>query len=243
MPATTHHHLRIRLRNLVADHDVGDRLPSERELSARWGVARMTLRRAVDALIAEGLLERRHGSGTYVTPRPMVRALGLTSFSQDMTERGLVPGSRLLGFRTVRADDGLAAQLRIPVGDPVFHFTRLRLGSGEAMAVETTWLTAAIAPGLTEADLDGSLYKVLAGRYGVVAGAARVSIAPVLPDPRVRELLAIPAHQACLRIRMVDSDLRGRIIMVASCVYRGDKYQLTADVSGAAFPVSARRTG
>jgi GntR family transcriptional regulator len=95
-------------------------------------------------------------------------------------------------------------------------------------------------PGLAERDLDGSLYEVLASRYRITTGAAKVTIEPVLPDPRVRSQLGIPADQACLRLRMVDSDTRGRVIMVANCVYRGDKYQLIADVSGAAFARSGR---
>ncbi len=233
--------LRARLREVVSDMQVGDRLPGERDLAERWGVARMTLRGAIDALVTEGLLERRHGSGTYVTPRPLVRVLGLTSFSQDMRERGLVPGSRLMAFSTRPADAALAAQLRIPVDEPVFNFTRIRLGSGEPMAVETTWIPVGYVPGLAERDLSGSLYEVLARRYRIEMGAAKVSIEPVLPDSRVREQLGIDADQACLRLRMVDSDTRGRVIMVANCVYRGDKYQLTADVSGAAF--SVRRAG
>lgn len=238
--APTRHLVRGRLHELVADMHVGDRLPGERELAERWGIARMTLRTAVDALVTEGLLERRHGSGTFVVPRPLVRVLGLTSFSQDMRERGLVPGSRLLAFTTTPADGRLAQQLQVEVGEPLYNFTRLRLGSGEAMAVETTWIPVGYVPGLSERDLAGSLYEVLAARYRIVTGAAKVSIEPVLPDSRVRDLLGLPADQACLRLRMVDSDMRGRVIMVANCVYRGDKYQLTADVSGAAFSASGR---
>lgn len=242
--APTRHSLRARLRELVAAANVGDRLPSERDLSTRWGVARMTLRRAVDALVAEGIVERRHGSGTYVTPQPFVRLLGLTSFSQDMRDRGLVPSSRLLAFRVHGADTGLAGQLRIPIGDPVLSFTRLRLASGDAMAVETVWIPQKLVPGLGGSDLGGSLYELLADRYRIATGAAKVSIEPVLPEPRIRELLAIDEEQACLRIRMVDSDTRGRVIMIANCVYRGDRYQLTADISGAAFSSSqARRAG
>ena len=240
LAAPTRENVRAQLRQLIAGLDVGDRLPGERELSERWQVARMTLRSAVDALVTEGLLERRHGSGTFVVPRPLVRALGLTSFSQDMRERGLVPGSRLLAFGTQPVDAALAAQLDLPLGEPVYHFVRLRLGSGEAMAVETTWIPVRYVPGLSERDLDGSLYEVLASRYRITAGAAKVTIEPVLPDPRVRSHLGIPADQACLRLRMVDSDTRGRVIMVANCVYRGDKYQLIADVSGAAFARSGR---
>jgi len=202
----------------------------------------MTIRRAVDGLVAEGLVERRHGSGTYVTPQPFVRLLGLTSFSQDMRDRGLQPSSRLLAYRVAAADDAIAAQLHIAAGDPVVSFTRLRLGSGEAMAVETVWIPQILVPGINGSDLGGSLYELLSTRYHIAPGAASVSIEPVLPDERLRELLTVSENQACLRIRMVDSDARGNIIMIANCYYRGDKYQLTAQVSGAAFaPEQSRR--
>jgi len=236
--------VRAWLRELIAEAHVGDRLPSERELSERWGVARMTVRHATDALISEGLLERRHGSGTYVVPQPMVRLLGLTSFSEDMRSRGMAPSSRLLAFRRTEADAATAASLHIPVGERIVNFSRLRLGDGVAMATETIWLPAILVPGLGPDDLGGSLYELLAQRYRIVPGSASVTIEPVIPDERTRKLLTIPDDQPCLRLRMVDSNAGGQVIMVADCVYRGDKYQLSAIISGAAFsPSGARRTG
>jgi GntR family transcriptional regulator len=236
--------LRARMRELIAASRAGDRLPSERELATRWGVARMTVRHAMDGLVAEGLAERRQGSGTFVAAQPVVRFLGLTSFTQDMRERGLVPGSRLLAFAVNPADATLAAQLHVAVGDRILSFTRLRLGSGEPMAVETVRIPATLVPGLEPGDLEGSLYELLARRYRIVTGAASVTIEPVLADPRTRELLAIPDDQACLRLRMIDADTRGRVIMAADCVYRGDRYQLSAEVSGAAFSsMQTRRAG
>lgn len=234
--------LRARLRELITATSIGAKIPGERELSDRWGVARMTLRRAVGSLVAEGIVERRHGSGTYVTPQPFVRLLGLTSFSQDMRDRGLVPSSRLLAFTTMPADESIGSQLRIPLGDPVVSFTRLRFANGDPMAVETVWVPQGLVPGLVGADLAGSLYELLANRYRIIPGAARVAIEPTLPDPRVQELLSITRNQACLRLRLVDSDARGRVIMVANCVYRGDRYQLTADISGAAFTAARSRS-
>jgi GntR family transcriptional regulator len=236
--------LRARLRELIAASSAGDRLPSERELGARWGVARMTIRHAMDDLVGEGLVERRHGSGTYVAPQAFARFLGLTSFSQDMRERGLVPSSRLLAFGTAPAEPALAAQLRVPAGERVVSFTRLRLGSGEPMAVEAVWVPAALVPGLEPGDLEGSLYELLARRYRIVTGSASVTIEPVLPDARTRGQLGIPNGQACLRLRMVDADPRGRVVMFADGVYRGDRYQLSANISGAAFSsIQARRAG
>lgn len=220
--------LRARLREIVATAQPGDRLPSERDLSRRWRAARMTVRGATDALVAEGLVARRHGSGTYVLTPPVVRFLGLTSFTQDMRDRGLDPGSRLLDFEVSAADAEIAARLRVAVGDPVQRFTRLRLGSGEPMAIETVAIPAALVPGLAPADLDGSLYELLASRYRIMPSSADVTIEPTLPDAATRRLLGIPDEQACLVLRMTDLDHRGRVVMVADCTYRGDRYQLSA---------------
>lgn len=236
--------LRARLRELITSADVGDRLPGERELSERWGVARMTLRKVMDSLISEGLAERKQGSGTYVTPQPTVRLLGLTSFSQDMRDRGLVPTSKLLDFSVAPADIRLASQLHISVGEAVRQFTRLRMADGEPMAVETVWLPDHFVPGLNRAELNESLYELLAARYRIVPGAAHVIIEPTVPGPDVRKLLSMTKGQACLRIRLADSDVRGRVIMVSDCLYRGDRYQLTADITGATFTAAkARRLG
>jgi GntR family transcriptional regulator len=234
--------LRARLRELIAAARPGDRLPSERTLSRRWNAARMTVRSATDALVAEGLVARRRGSGTYVLAPPVVRFLRLTSFTQDMRDRGLAPGSRLLAFRVEDADSDTSTRLHVPVGAQVHRFTRLRLGSGEPMAVETVCIPSALVPGLAPADLDGSLYELLATRYRLTPSSADVTIEPLLPDAETRHTLGIPDHQACLFLRMTDADHRGRVMMIADCTYRGDRYQLSAHVPAGAFTPAAFAT-
>lgn len=231
----TRHEVRARLRELIATSNAGDRLPGERELSVRWKAARMTVRKATDALIDEGLVVRRHGSGTYVLAPPVVRFLGMTSFSQDMRDRGLVPGSRLLAFESGMVDEVIARRLHVPESEPVLRFTRLRSGSGEPMAIETVWIRSGLVPGLEPADLEGSLYELLASRYGLVPGSADVTIEPRLPDDETRALLELPPQQATLFMRMTDADSRGEVMMIADCIYRGDRYQLSAHVPGRAF--------
>lgn len=227
--------LRAQLLDLVDKLSVGDRLPGERVLATRLGVARKTLRRAVDLLVEEGRLERRHGSGTYVIRPPFARSLGLTSFTEDMRSRGLVPGSHLLDMHRLKANAGIAHRLRVPVGDEVVRFTRLRLADGEPIAVETTWIPAAYVPGLEADDLSGSLYELLAGRYRIWTVSAHSSIEPVVPDARTSEELQIATTQPCLLIKMVDVDQRNRVVMAAECVYRGDRYQLHVDLTVEAF--------
>jgi GntR family transcriptional regulator len=231
----TRQEVRALLRELIANAKPGDRLPSERQLGVQWSAARMTIRNATDALVAEGLVVRRHGSGTYVLAQPVVRFLGMTSFSQDMRDRGLVPGSRLLAFEVDTADEAVARRLGVPEDESVLRFTRLRLGSGEPMAIETVWIRSSLVPDLEPPDLDGSLYGLLASRYGLVPGSANVTIEPLLPDDETRELLEIPPSQATLFMRMTDADADGEVMMIADCIYRGDRYQLSAHVPARAF--------
>jgi hypothetical protein len=88
-----------------------------------------------------------------------------------------------------------------------------------------------MVPGLGPDDLDGSLYDLLAARYRLAPASAKVVIEPVVADEVSRRLLEIPPTQACLRLRMRDTDARGRVLMTADCLYRGDRYQLSADVT------------
>jgi GntR family transcriptional regulator len=230
--------LRIGLLDLIESAGVGERLPSERELAARWGVARMTVRKAIERLIEEGRLERRHGSGTYTAQAPYARLFGLSSFTEDMRQRGLTPSSKLLRLRKLRATTEAASRLQIPVGEDIFRFTRLRLADAKPMALETVLMPAAHVPDLSAKDLAGSIYDVLWERYRITTASARTTITPVLPNARSAAALGIPPSQPCLHIDMTDLDHSGRTIMVADCLYRGDRYQLTIDLAAPAFPTT-----
>ena len=196
----------------------------------------------MDGLVSEGL----SSGGTdrdLVAPQAFARFLGLTLFTQDMRERGLVPGSRRLAYETRPADPGVASQLRIPEGDRVVRFLACDWERG-AHGGRTVWIPAALVPGLERSDLEVLLYELLARRYQLITGSATVTIEPVLADDATRGHLGIADDQACLRLHMVDSDMHGRVVMVADCVYRGDRYQLSANLAGAGFTsVQARRAG
>jgi GntR family transcriptional regulator len=237
-PSTKAHDLRFGLLDLIESAGVGERLPSERELAARWGVARMTVRKAIERLIEEGRLERRHGSGTYTAQAPYARLFGLSSFTKDMRQRGLTPSSKLLRLRKVRASSEAASRLQIPVGEDVFRFTRLRLADGEPMALETVVIPTSAVPDLSAKDLAGSIYDVLWDRYRISPASARTTITPVLPDGRSAAALGIPPSQPCLHIDMTDLDHSSRTIMVADCLYRGDRYELAIDLAAPAFPIT-----
>ena len=148
-PVPKYSQLREILLDLVeTELDADQSIPSERELSARFGLSRMTVRQAVDHLVSEGRLYRVQGKGTFVARPKIEMPLRLTSFTEDMRARGLQPGSRDLDRRTDGASAHLARMLKIAPGDRVHVIERLRTADGIPMAVERSHVPEAVAPGL-----------------------------------------------------------------------------------------------
>src|SRR5438876_9420722 len=146
---------RDRVLDLVESIAVGQPIPAERQLAIDLGVSRLTLRAALDELVRDGYLDRRHGSGTYVTEPKIAQPLTLTSFSDDMRRRGMTPGSRTLELTSTLARARLAHRLGVPPEARLFRVKRLRLADSMPMAMEILHLPAPLAPGPTRADFDG----------------------------------------------------------------------------------------
>lgn len=209
----------------------GEPLPAERDLAERWNVSRMTLRRAMDDLVVEGILERRRGAGTFLTRPRLSRRLAMTSFTEDMLRRGRVPSTRTVEFRHRKADRAASQKLRVPIGEPLVAFSRLRLADGEPMAIERSMIRAALVPELTAEDLEGSWYELLADRYGIHIESATFNVEPVLPDATIASWLEVAATQPCLRLKIESLDSKGRVVEAGEATYRGDTYSLSAELS------------
>lgn len=223
---------REQLNHVLGQLGEGDALPPERALAETFGVSRMTLRRAIDELVVAGTLERQVGSGTYVSRSRLTRRIAMTSFSEDMMRRGLTPETRVIAFATRRADRVAAHRLRIPSGDAVYEFTRLRLADGLPLAVETTTIAASRVPGLREEDLDASWYQLLVDRWGIVIDHATLDIHAVLPQPDAVRLLGIDERQPCVHLIVESVDRDGAVIELGRSFYRGDRYSLRAELLG-----------
>jgi len=233
--------VRAQVLNLIDQTEEGAALPSERVLADRFRVARMTLRRAMDDLAYEGLIVRQHGRGVFTARPKLAGRLAVTSFTEDTRRRGQTPGTRVIAFRKGRADRNVARQLRIPVNDYAYFYTRLRLADGVPMGLQHCTLVADAVPALTEEDLTGSLYESLQRRYGVEITGATVDLEAVLPDPRTAELLTIPPDQPCLQLRGFGLDRTGRVVEIGRSLFRGDRYRLSNSFSG--NDVGPRRPG
>src|SRR5919202_122838 len=154
----------------------GDRLPPERELAARAGVSRMTLRQALDSLERRGLLERRVGrdGGTFVA-EPKLELAGLSALSDQLRGLGLEAGARVLSV-----EERPSTPAESVLGAPLHARVRGWLANGEPVALERTVLSAAAYPGLLDEPLEGSLYELIRSRYDEVPVRAVERLEPAL---------------------------------------------------------------
>ena len=225
--------------DLIEQLAVGDAIPSERQLSADFGVSRLTVRAALDDLVREGHLVRRHGSGTFVSEPKIAQELTMTSFTDDMRRRGLRPESKTLDLRVVPAGARLGRLLHVSPSEPVLVADRLRLADGESMAIETVHIRASHVPGLTAADLEErSFYELLRGRYGILVVGGEQTIEPTVTDEDESKALGVPLHSPAFRFERVTHSDAGEIVEFVESIYRGDRYRLVTSLS---IPQERRR--
>ena len=227
--ALKHVQVREYVRALVAGLAPGLPAPSERDLVHRFGVARMTVRQALDALVAEGLLERIPGRGTFVArPRPVTTTI--TGYCEEMKRRGLLPESQTLLARREQAGPGVARALNLTEGDAVIHWRRLRRGDGSPVCVEDAYLNEVLIPGFLQSGMPTSLYDELAQR-GLRPTWAEDSITADRATAEEAELLEIGVGDVVLRHSR--RALAGeKTIEVSRSVYRADRYTMWIQLGG-----------
>lgn len=216
------------LRELVASAEPGERLPSDAELCERFGVSRMTARQAVMVLANEHLLERKRGSGTFVSGRRVPRALGSPlSFSESMRLRGRAPSSRVLRAGPAEITVDVAAEFGIAAGTPAILLERLRLADGIPMAIEHAVIPADNS-GLLDEDLtSGSLHAAFE-RAGRVPTRALAEVGARMATKRERDLLELPSNGIILTEVRTIFDQRGAPLEHTSTFYAAERYAFSA---------------
>ncbi|MFL5966367.1 MAG: GntR family transcriptional regulator [Gaiellaceae bacterium] len=224
--------IRQQVIQLIQQLGVGEAIPSERKLSTDLGVSRLTLRAALDELVREGYLVRRHGSGTFVGEPKIAQQLTLTSFSEDMRRRGMTPDSRTISLENVHAGPQVARALNISPDGRVFRIRRLRLADDLPMAVETLHVPVSLVPGLTAAQLEhSSFYALLEERYDVVIASGLQTIEPTVTNEEESQLLDVPLHSPAFLFERTSTTTGGETVEFVRSIYRGDRYRLVAELS------------
>ena len=207
----------------------GQRAPSEREIAETLGISRMTARAAMSNLVTDGHLYSVPGKGTFVSnPKMRQDLLELTSFTEDMRNRGLQPGARLLEIGvTDRASEKVYRRLELPEGQDVIRIHRLRTADEEPMCLETTYLPQSYVPWLLEEDLESrSLYRALES-HGIELVRAEEDLEATVVRETQSELLTVPAGCPALLIKRTTYTEGDRPIEYVTSVYRGDRYRFT----------------
>ena len=222
---------RQQVLELIERLGVGTAIPSERQLSADLGVSRLTVRAALDELAREGYLVRRRGSGTYVQQPKISQQLTMTSFSEDMRQRGMVAGSKTLSLTRQLAGPQLGRFLNLSPGDEVVVVKRLRLADGVSMAIEMLHIPAGVVPGVGPRDLEGSFYELLRTRYGVEIATATQTIEPTVTNEEESAALGVPLHSPAFLFERTSRDASGRTLEFVHSIYRGDRYQIVSELT------------
>lgn len=208
-------------------------LPGEQRLAKSFGVSRVTIRRALEALSSDGLVERRAGSGTRVISAANTEAISadFANLLPQLVEMGRTTTARLLSFSYGPAPGPVRRALHLDEGTKVQTAIRVRLIDGLPFSHLTTYVPEDIAINYSEDDLARTPLFQLLERSGVMIDEARQSVSAALAAPDVAAALDISVGAALMSLRRVTRDTNGRGIEYLSALYRPDLFRLDMTLS------------
>ncbi len=206
----------------------GDMIPPERKLCEFQEISRMTVRKAILALVNEGVLTRIQGKGTFVAePKPKHLLLQLKGFTEEMEEKGFSVHSQIMSFQVTKATLKLKKKLKMDQDqDLVFEIKRLRFVNEIPFAIETVWLNHDQVLGLSKEMLENtSLYSVLGEQYDLHPKFAQQTIEPIMLNEYECELLEIKQPSMAILFRRTTYSKRGTVMEYTKCIYRADSHK------------------
>ncbi|HEY9644817.1 MAG TPA: phosphonate metabolism transcriptional regulator PhnF [Chroococcidiopsis sp.] len=221
------------LRRNIAEsvYRLGDQLPTEAELSTRFGVNRHTLRRAVDILRNEGLVRIDRGRGTFVAAAPISYPIGKrVRYNEALKTQGLTVRHTVLHVTEIPADLSLAQRLEVEVGRTVIFMERLSLADDRPISVASSYFVSDRFPHLAEHCLQyQSISKMLHHEYGCdhIRRSTRISARTV--QPKDARLLELPLNAPILLTESINVDQTGQVVESGVTRFRGDRMELVFD--------------
>jgi GntR family transcriptional regulator len=228
-PTPLYHQIYTILRDEIVSgaYPNGAILPSEFELTRQYGVSRVTAKRALNELAAEGLVSRERGRGTVVrfeAPSPPVRA-SVEGLLENLLQMGLKTEVRLLDFDYVAASEDVARALGCEAGTTVQRAVRVRHMEGEPFSHLTTHVPEALGRSYSRDDLANRPLLALLERCGVIVSSAHQTLTAALADARIAPLLEVQVGAPLLRITRTVHDQDQRAVEHITGLYRPDRYQ------------------
>jgi GntR family transcriptional regulator len=211
----------------------GDQIPGEQDLCELYGVSRTVVRQALLELELDGVINRRKGKGTFIALPKISEGLiqKLTGFYQDMVERGLKPGTKVLHQNVEPANEKVARFLEIKPGDQVVDILRLRAINDEPIQLVTTYIPFDLCPELATVDLTNlSLYEFLEKQCGIFIAKGRRYIEAVLANETEAGLLGIERGAPLLMLDSISFSEGDRPIEYYHALHRGDRSRFEVEL-------------
>lgn len=214
----------------------GDMIPPESELKRRYGVSQITIRQSLNILVDNGLIYRRQGQGTFVAPQPTIapNLTHIVHFADDMRQRGMKPGTKLLSAGTAVLSSVTARKLQVEPGEELSNIIRLRYADDQPLSVEHSCLLSKFVPGILKLDLaHRSLSEILATEYGIVAARAEQTIRAQQANEYALEWLGMTSDHVLLVIERVNYSQQNIPFEFLRIFYRADRYALQCELKQA----------
>jgi GntR family transcriptional regulator len=230
-PVPLYYQLVQMIRDLIERGDLkpGDTFWTEQELSHIYGVSRTTVRMATRELSQEGLVVIKQGKRTYISKPKISRGFpGLTSFTEDMKKRGIVPGSRLVAHNVLPPAPEVRANLRLKGNEKAIQLKREMLADGEVIGFhivylpQDLWMKLQIVPSFLN---NRSLYKALEEKGGIRLAEADETIEVGFADQEIAKILGLKKGDPILMMNRLAYDVNGTPVEYAINIYRADRYK------------------
>lgn len=211
----------------------GDVLPSEREMSRAFGVTRMTVRQALGALQASGVVLPQQGKGTFVATRKIERqAAKLVPFTLSMQQRGYFTQARVIAIDLIQPEKSVSGELALARESQVYFILRVRVINGEPILLERLTVPESRFPQLDRFNLGKrSLYEVMETEYGVRVRRARQSLEATAATAYEAELLSVVTGSPLMLERRLAYDEDDRPVEHARDLFRGDRFRFITETA------------
>ena len=229
-PIPLHLQMETRIREKLNSGDwiPGQIIPSENELSASFGVSRMTLRNVITKLVHEGLLDRVPGKGTFVCqPKISASPLSYAGIREQLEQKGYAVTTRLLSLEKTEGSSSLCAHFHMEEGSSMYVLRRLRFIEGVPLSLHTSYIPVSFCPALDLEKLEEEqLCVILHESYGFVPAKTEETLESVAASPEEASLLSVRTGYPLLLLEDTTTDVSGKVYEFSKVVFRGDKIKI-----------------
>lgn len=215
------------------EYEAGNLLPTESELCEIYGVSRITVRKSMERLEEENVIERPFSKTPMIKKAAIPRDINqLRSLSEDLALAGTKCSNYILKAEETTADERLAGKMGVSEGEPLYLIERLRYGNGDPLCYQTTYLLKRLCPGFIDMDLaKSSIYHLLESKYHLEIANCEEKISACTSSYRISALLELPEHSAILKVVCLGYLKDKTCFEYSINRYVGDNYQVTVTLS------------